>query len=91
MVAVLIVSGAPREWRLLLFFPSAGGAVGYLQTWLRFCAAFGLLGVFNFGRLGETRRVADDAALARDRRKALAIGAASAVVGLAIALTAMLI
>ena len=42
-------------------------AAGYLQAWLRFCAAFGLRGVFNFGPTGRQSSVADDAARRRDR------------------------
>src|SRR3990170_7790879 len=65
LLLALLGTDAPREARLLLFFPAAGSAVGYLQARLRFCAAFGLLGIFNFGRLGEARHVADPAALGR--------------------------
>lgn len=85
LLAVLVASGAPREWRLLLFFPAAGAAIGYLQARLRFCAAFGLRGVLNFGRLGEATRIADREALLRDRRRALALIAASALIGLGVA------
>jgi hypothetical protein len=85
LFAALMLAGAPRESRLLLFFPAAGSAVGYLQARLRFCAAFGLLGVFNFGRLGDMRQVADPADLRRDRLVALAIFGGSAVVGLVVA------
>jgi hypothetical protein len=88
LLAVLVSAGAPREARLLLFFPAAAAAVGYLQAWLRFCAAFGLLGVFNFGRLGSRQRIVDPDALRRDRLRALAIAGASGLAGLAVALLA---
>ena len=91
LLLTLLATDAPRESRLLLFLPAAGSAVGYLQARLRFCAAFGLLGVFNFGALGRGERVADPAALLRDRRSAVAIVAASAVIGLGLALAATLI
>src|SRR3972149_9336499 len=52
LLLLLWASDAAREARLLLFFPAAGSAVGYLQARLRFCAAFGLVGIFNFGALG---------------------------------------
>src|SRR5512143_1416954 len=61
LLVVLFVVGAPRELRLLLFFPAAGSAIGYLQAQLRFCAAFGLLGVFNFGPRGGLERIAEPA------------------------------
>lgn len=88
---VLLAIGAPRESRLILFIPAAGSAIGYLQAGARFCAAFGLLGVFNFGPLGGTSRITDPEAVGRDRRRAMALIAASAVVGLGVALAAMLI
>jgi len=91
LLLILVAADASREARLLLFFPAAGSAIGYLQARLRFCAAFGLLGVFNFGALGRGERVADPAALRRDRRSAVAIVAASAVIGLGLAIAATLI
>jgi hypothetical protein len=81
LLIALVLADASREWRLLLFFPAAGAAVGYLQARLRFCAAFGLLGVFNFGRLGESRRVVDGQDLRRDRLMALAIALGSGLSG----------
>jgi len=87
-LALLLILGAPREARVVLFFPAAAAAVGYLQAWLRFCAAFGLLGVFNFGRLGVHERVVDAEALWRDRRRALGIAVVSAGIGAATALLA---
>ena len=91
LLLLLLAGDAPREARLLLFFPATGSTVGYLQARLRFCAAFGLLGIFNFGALGESGRVADREALARDRRAAAALVAASAVIGLGAAGVAFLL
>ena len=91
LLFALLVIGAPRESRLLLFFPAAGSAAGYLQAQLRFCAAFGWWGVFNFGRLGDVRRVLDPGDVRRDRLMALGIAAGSAVVGFAVAGVAYLI
>jgi hypothetical protein len=90
LLVLLVATGAPREARLLLFFPAAAAAVGYLQAWLRFCAAFGLLGVFNFGRLGRHQRVLDAEALRRDRVRALGIAGASGLIGAVVALLAYL-
>jgi hypothetical protein len=89
-LTVLLIVGAPREARLVLFFPAAAAAVGYLQAWSRFCAAFGLLGVFNFGRLGRHQRVLDAEALRRDRVRALGIAGASGLIGAVVALLAYL-
>jgi hypothetical protein len=84
------VLAASRAWRLTLALPAAVAAAGYLQAQLRFCANFGFRGVYNFGRVGHIDRVADQHR-ARDRRRALGIAAASAGIGLAVALLAMLL
>lgn len=64
--------------------PAAAAAAGYLQAWLRFCAAFGILGIFNFEALGHARSVADRAAARKDRRRAIQIGVAALAIGLAV-------
>lgn len=78
----LVLVGAPDWSRWLVALPLAGGTVGLLQARLRFCAAYGLAGMRNFGPLGRTLSVADEAARRADRRRALEIGLASAAVGL---------
>ena len=87
--AALLRSDLPRAWRLTLAVPAAGAASGYLQARERFCADFGWRGVYNFDRRGQEQPVAGDEALAEDRRKALRIAAASAAVGVGVALVAM--
>jgi hypothetical protein len=90
LAAVLLALDAPRAWRLTLALPAAVAAAGYLQAQLRFCANFGFRGVYNFDRVGHIDRVADRHR-ARDRRRALGIAAASAGIGLAVGLLAMLL
>jgi hypothetical protein len=85
----LLRSDLPRAWRLTLAVPAAGAASGYLQARERFCADFGWRGVYNFDRRGQEQPVAGDDALAQDRRKALRIAAASAAIGVGVALVAM--
>jgi len=87
----LAVIGAPPLVRLLVGLPAAAAASGYLQAWLKFCAGFGSVGVFNFGTLGQTQQVEDAEARRRDRRKANQIGAASILVGIVVAVAAVLI
>lgn len=91
LFVLLLAVDAPREWRTLLFLPAAGSAIGYLQARVRFCAAFGLAAVFDLGRTGGGGRVTDPAAVARDRRRALELIAASTLVGLGVALAATLL
>lgn len=91
VLAALMALGLPSVARLVLVVPAAVSAAGYLQAWLKFCAAYGSLGVFNFGAVGKTQQVADGDARRRDRRKALQIGLASLVIGLAAGLAAFLL
>jgi len=88
LCAVLIASGtAPGDLgRLLVGLPLTGAAIGWIQAQRRFCLAYGFAGTFNLGAIGEMHRVADAAALAADRRAALAIAAQGVAIGLAGAL-----
>jgi hypothetical protein len=80
---------APRAWRLLVFFPAAVSAAGYLEAARHFCAAYGWRGVLNFGALGSAERVGEEAFRAEDRRQALRIAADSGAIGLGVALVAV--
>jgi hypothetical protein len=81
-----IVFRVPAPWRLLLFFPATMSAVGFLQAAMHFCAAFGILGVFNFGLMvGKTDTVEQAEFRRKDRQKALLIILYSILVGLAAA------
>jgi hypothetical protein len=82
MAIGLVAFGAPDWSRWLVALPLAGGTAGLLQARLRFCAAYGLAGVRNFGPLGRTSTIADDAARRADLRRAAQIGLAAAAVGL---------
>lgn len=81
----LVMLGAPPAARWLVALPVAGGAAGILQARLRFCAAYGFRGVRGMVGLGKADVVGDPAARAADRRRALEIGGASALIGLAVA------
>ncbi len=91
LLALLIVAGAPHLLRLVLFVPAMGSAVGYLQARLRFCAAFGSRGVYNFGPLGQVVQVPDPEARRRDLLRSLQIFGGSVVVGVVVALVAVLL
>ena len=62
---------APRGVRAIIFVPLILAWTGWLQSRRNFCAAFGLMGVFNFGLLGEASRVMEAEARAIDRKRAL--------------------
>lgn len=91
LFALLLAIEAPPLARLFVALPAAAAAAGYLQARLRFCAAFGVLGVFNFEALGRPRSVADRAAARKDRRRAIEIGAAALAIGLAVGGLAVLL
>jgi hypothetical protein len=90
--AALVAVGAPPGMRLALFIPATIAAAGYLQAAMRFCAAFGWAGTFNVSdRVHETESVQAAEARAADRRKAVQIGALSALAGLMVAVPATIL
>jgi hypothetical protein len=91
LAAALLILDAPAVTRWLVALPLAGGAVGLLQARFRFCAAFGLAGVSNFGALGEVERVEVATARRADRAKAISIFLAGGAVGLVGALLFVLL
>ena len=82
----------PTLWRLLIFFPAAMSATGFLQAALHFCAGFGMLGVFNFGsEVGKTETIEQAEFRHKDQRKARLIFLYSVMIGIAIAITGFLL
>jgi hypothetical protein len=69
----LISTSAPRGARLGIFIPLAVASIGWVQSRKKFCLAYGFMGTFNFGKLGQLSKVADDASRAADRKTALNI------------------
>ena len=57
--------------RLTTFLPALVMSIGYLQARKRFCLAFGLSGLFNFGTLGKTSRVISEQDRKIDREAAI--------------------
>ncbi len=78
-------SDATRSARLTLFFPLMVFAIGFIQSHKKFCLAYGFMGTFNFGKLGQISRVSDPVAKKADRKTALTILAQS--IALALGLT----
>jgi hypothetical protein len=69
----LFAMDAPRESRLALFLPLMMASIGWVQSRKKFCLAYGFMGTFNFGKLGQLSRVHDKGALRADRSTALKI------------------
>lgn len=69
----LFAIDAPRTSRLGLFFPLVVTSVGWVQSRKKFCLAYGFMGTFNFGKIGQLSRVQDRDAKRADRKTALSI------------------
>ncbi len=72
-----ITAGTDPSLRLGIFIPLSVASIGWVQSRKKFCLAYGFMGTFNFGKLGQLSRVSDKASLAADRKTALSILAQS--------------
>lgn len=90
-LVLLLVANVPPLARFSVALPAWGTAVAYLQARRRFCVAFAVRGVFNFGGVGTTQRVADPESRARDRRRALETVVHGLIVGVAAGAVAVLL
>lgn len=87
--AGLIGSNAPTASRWGLFAPLMVFSVGFIQSRKKFCLAYGLMGTFNLGTLGDLSRVQSSEDRKADRKTALTILVQSAL--LAVTLTAIFV
>lgn len=78
MAVVLVAINASTSTRLLIFIPLMIGATGLIQSRRKFCLAYGFMGTFNLGKLGELSRVANAEDRAADRKTAITILAQAA-------------
>lgn len=83
----LFTTDQSRIARLSIFIPAIIFAIGFVQSREKFCLAYGLAGTFNFGGLGDVKRVQSEEDRKADRKTALSILAQSAM--LAVAITAV--
>lgn len=83
----LFITDQSRIARLSIFMPAIIFAIGFVQSRKKFCLAYGLAGTFNFGGLGDVKRVQSEEDRKADRKTALSILAQSAM--LAVAITAV--
>ena len=68
-----ISTQAPRSARLAIIFPLMVASIGWVQSRRKFCLAYGFMGTFNFGKLGQISKVSDPISRAADRKTALSI------------------
>lgn len=85
----LVTSDASTSSRLIAIAPAMLASVGYVQAKSRFCFAYGLMGVFNFDKAGDVKKIKDPAALKADRANAAKILGKSLL--LAVVLTAVVV
>lgn len=85
----LIGSDAPASARWAMFAPLMVFSVGFIQSRKKFCLAYGFMGTFNLGKLGDLSRVQSPEDRKADRKTALAILMQS--VGLAFLITSVLV
>lgn len=83
----LFTTDQSKAARLSIFIPAMIFAIGFVQSSKKFCLAYGLAGTFNFGSLGDVKRVQSIEDRKADRKTALSILAQSAM--LAVAITAV--
>lgn len=79
----LVSTDASRGARWLVILPFLVWAIGLVQARHRFCIAYGLLGTFNFGKLGQASKVQDPAFRRADQLAVLKLGAISLAYALA--------
>ena len=66
-----VITNAPRSTRLLVFIPALIFAVGIIQARRKFCVAYGFLGLFNFEKTGDVRKITINQDIANDRKYAV--------------------
>ena len=82
----LLSSDAARGARLSLFVPLMVFAIGFIQSRKKFCLAYGFMGTFNFGKLGQIPRVSDPISKKADRKTATIILVQSLLLALGLTL-----
>ena len=88
-VAVAILKNFSSVTTIAALFPALIFSVGFIQSRRKFCLAYGLMGSFNFQKLGSLTQVEDQISLKADRSTALSILAQS--LGLALLLACVAI
>lgn len=85
LAILLVVFDAPAAARLAIAVPLSVGILGFLQARSRFCVAYGMGGLRNFGELGTETRIADAGDRLADRRRAILMGSAAFAASVVIA------
>jgi hypothetical protein len=73
LAIALIATNQGSSSRFIAFAPAMLASVGFIQARNRFCFAYGLMGVFNFDKAGDVKKIKDPVALKADRLQAFTI------------------
>lgn len=71
--AGLVAADTDNSARWSLFAPLMVFSIGFIQSRKKFCLAYGLMGTFNLGKLGDLSRVQSSEDRNADRKTAIAI------------------
>jgi hypothetical protein len=82
---------APASARWGLFVPLMVFSVGFIQSRKKFCLAYGFMGTFNLGKLGDLSRVQSAEDRKADRKTALTILVQSALLALTLTIVSVLL
>jgi hypothetical protein len=88
-LALAILKDFSSVTTITVLLPAILFSVGFIQSRRKFCLAYGLMGSFNFQKLGSLTQVEDQISLKADRSTALSILTQS--LGLALLLTSLAI
>ncbi|MGE0568067.1 MAG: hypothetical protein AB7O73_08965 [Bacteroidia bacterium] len=86
VIVLIFMLDANKIWRLTLFIPATSLGVSFQQWYFKFCVAFGIKGVFNFGDIGKTFSIDQKENYRKDRIKAWQMIMTGMVFGLILAL-----
>lgn len=90
-LVVAFAVGLPAPWRAFVALPVGIAAGGFLQAAFRFCANFGMRGLFNFGDVGVEEEVYQAEYRRKDQRKAVLIVGLSLLIAAVTAVVAVVI
>lgn len=71
IIIILLMTHVSKPWRFLVFLPLTSSTIGIQQWYYKFCAGFGLKGIFNFKELGESITIEQSEMLKADKAKAI--------------------
>ena len=86
-----VTQDVSRSARISIFLPALVFAIGFFQSRQKFCVAYGFMGTFNFGKMGQISKVQSPEDRARDRKFALKLLGKAVLLAAVITLLALFI